>query len=49
MAFSDRQSHNIVSIYLVNRVVGGHISCYKLAYLDIEFEKLSSTDLIKGL
>ena len=48
MPFSDRQSHNSFSIYLVNRVVKGHIPRGKLVYLDTEFEKLWSTHLLNG-
>lgn len=38
--FSDRQYHNSFIIYLVNRVVEGHISRDILVYLDIYFEEL---------
>jgi len=47
MPFSDRQSHNSFSIYLVNPVVEGHIYRNKLVYLDTEFEKLWPTDILK--
>jgi len=35
MSFNDRQYRNSFSIYLVNRVVEGHISRDILVYLDI--------------